>query len=168
MTDSLYLVHHGIKGQKWGVRRFRNEDGTLTDAGKQRYKSDIDSGHRDASTGSLTKEGRKTINNTSENYNKAISGAQRITSGVRQATNTQTRNRYNKRENLTQEEMDSMSNEELRELVTRMNLEQQYSNLTSDNTARSKVQTGLSYAESALAIAGGVVSIVTALKLLNL
>ena len=31
------LCHHGIKGQKWGIRRFQNEDGTLTDAGKKRY-----------------------------------------------------------------------------------------------------------------------------------
>ena len=32
-----YLVHHGIAGQKWGVRRFQNEDGTLTEEGKARY-----------------------------------------------------------------------------------------------------------------------------------
>ena len=32
-----YLEHHGIKGQKWGIRRFQNEDGSLTEAGKQRY-----------------------------------------------------------------------------------------------------------------------------------
>lgn len=31
------LCHHGIKGQKWGVRRFQNEDGSLTPAGKKRY-----------------------------------------------------------------------------------------------------------------------------------
>lgn len=34
------LQHHGIKGQKWGVRRFQNKDGTLTDAGKIRYAID--------------------------------------------------------------------------------------------------------------------------------
>ena len=35
------LYHHGIKGQKWGIRRYQNEDGTLTEAGKARYNADL-------------------------------------------------------------------------------------------------------------------------------
>ena len=31
------LKHHGIKGQRWGVRRYQNKDGTLTNVGKKRY-----------------------------------------------------------------------------------------------------------------------------------
>ena len=45
------LYHYGVKGQKWGIRRYQNKDGTLTAAGKSRrnaeskYKTDEESDH---------------------------------------------------------------------------------------------------------------------------
>ena len=50
--ESTELYHHGIKGQKWGVRRYQNPDGSLTAAGRQRYlgnidKNSIDTAHYD-------------------------------------------------------------------------------------------------------------------------
>lgn len=41
------LYHHGIKGQRWGVRRFQNKDGSLTSKGRKRYGSDKDSAKKE-------------------------------------------------------------------------------------------------------------------------
>ena len=48
MLGSNELYHHGIKGMKWGVRRYQNDDGSLTAAGRKRYFTD---------DGHLTKSG---------------------------------------------------------------------------------------------------------------
>lgn len=37
--DSVYLAHHGVKGQRWGVRRFQNPDGSLKPAGVKRMNT---------------------------------------------------------------------------------------------------------------------------------
>ena len=43
MSYESYLQHHGIKGMHWGIRRYRNSDGTLTDAGRKRYLDKVSS-----------------------------------------------------------------------------------------------------------------------------
>lgn len=42
IPHSDYLEHHGIKGQKWGVRRYQNSDGSYTDAGRKRYSKQLE------------------------------------------------------------------------------------------------------------------------------
>ena len=38
--ENCEFYHHGVKGQKWGVRRYQNKDGSLTPAGKKRYSDE--------------------------------------------------------------------------------------------------------------------------------
>ena len=36
--EKVYLAHHGVKGQKWGVRNYQDYDGSLTAKGRERYE----------------------------------------------------------------------------------------------------------------------------------
>lgn len=61
LNDELY--HHGIKGQRWGVRRFQNEDGTRTAAGKKRHEK----GQNGRTKDTTESKSKKTSNDESSN-----------------------------------------------------------------------------------------------------
>lgn len=74
-SDELY--HHGIHGQKWGVRRFQNPDGTLTEEGKRRYGKAVKETIKSKRYNDM-KEARETLNPAFKTVNKVgggVSGA---------------------------------------------------------------------------------------------
>jgi|GEM_PF-5213497 len=64
-----YLYHHGIKGQKHGVRRFQNEDGSWTEAGRARYGATGNSGK---TVVSRLKDFKNRAINQGKKYNESV------------------------------------------------------------------------------------------------
>ena len=62
------LYHHGIKGQKWGVRRFQRSDGSLTNAGRKRYNEEIETAKKNLS------KAKSDYKAEQSRYNKATAG----------------------------------------------------------------------------------------------
>ena len=72
------LEHHGIKGMRWGVRRYQNQDGSLTSAGKQRYQGP---GSQKKTSGSAIRSGSGSKASTSSG--NGINSKSSQTSGLR-------------------------------------------------------------------------------------
>ena len=110
------LVHWGIKGMRWGVRRYQNKDGTLTPAGRKRYENEL----------SKLKEQERVIKNqkkTQAKFNELDKKRKQLDDLKKGKVSSTTKKSEEapKRKSIT-----DMSDEELQAFVNRMNLEKQY------------------------------------------
>lgn len=106
--DEDYLEHHGIMGQKWGVRRYQNEDGTLTEEGKARYNDGRETTIKGTgkaaaenvksvgkNTATAVKSTGKQVATTTKDFGKNVAGITKtIGKGFRDASKAQ-KNPYN-------------------------------------------------------------------------
>jgi len=137
-----YIVHAGIKGQKWGIRRYQNEDGSLTSLGKERYGkgtgNSLEKDYRTANTQAI-----KTIGDgTSKSLNTAGKAIGDIGNNKSKTVN---RKNYKK-----------LSENELRAKINRLNLERNYGELTGDTK---RVRSGRDWAREVLQTTGAVAGI---------
>lgn len=136
-TDSL--THYGIRGQKWGVRRYQNKDGSLTEAGKKRmYKEQFDSEGKD--TGEKKKyvaDANRWVNEVMTNARNVANDASSAARNVKNISDTASRRSVEKRK--SQMDLNTMSDKEMRDKINRELLERQYRDVfTPKNTSKGK------------------------------
>ena len=156
------LRHHGIKGQKWGVRRYQNEDGSLTAKGKQRY------GSKENFEREYPQESKKKLKKAKQEvdtYKDAAGKAQRGMEEGRQKKNKK------QRENVeadVRERAYKMSDQELRDAVNRLNMEERYAQVMREReyveVGKSKAEKFMDYSLTALNIASTGLAIAIAVK----
>ena len=138
------LEHHGIKGQKWGVRRYQNSDGSLTSAGRRRYSSDALGSARDA-------------------QNAASSAAGRLSSAANRSA-TAARDQAKAKIDLK-----NVSDDDLRKMINRLNMERQYKEMSTETigTGRKALSNILSTTGDILAVGASAASFLAAVAKLK-
>ena len=141
-TDELQ--HHGIKGMKWGKRRFQNADGTLTPLGRFRY-------------------GKA----TTEDYTELHGKVEKASGFVKSAQKYQSDKDHKDYEEKIKTDLKNMTDEELRQVVNRLNMEERYTQVMRSREAevgKSAASEWLEKAGSALAIASSALGMAVTMK----
>lgn len=149
MSNSL--KHHGVIGMKWGVRRYQNKDGTLTNQGKKRYDRDIKENlakKKDSRIDTSIPDVKRWVKEDTERKKRTVDTSFNL---VKEMQNLERESRPKN----TKQRMDlsKMSDKEMRDHINRELLEKQYNNLFAPELA-STISKGRQYAKTTLDVAG--------------
>ena len=142
------LRHHGIKGQKWGVRRFQNSDGSLTIAGRKRYG-----------------DGKGSSVEDYQNAIKKTKAAGESVENIRKFNNDIKRIKDPAMEKRIRKSTETMTDKELQQRVNRLNMEDNYTRMMMN---REQLKQGEDYVNrvldvSAVALRGATTALTIAL-----
>ena len=143
------LQHWGIKGQKWGVRRYQNSDGSLTPAGIKRYRDEAGDIERRLNTNKREM--------TADDYQNAIKKTKSVGEGidsVRKFNDDGKKLKDPAMERRIRKSTEQMSDKELQQRVQRLNMEDNYTRMMMH---REHLQQGEDYVNKMLDVSATVV-----------
>lgn len=119
------LMHWGIKGMKWGVRRYQNKDGSLTTAGKKRYEQEMAKLKEEEKIAKNKLRTQAKLNKLDEKRKEieALKSGKPIAKKTKQSSTPSVK---------------EMSDDELRRVVNRLLMEQQYAKLKPEQVSTGK------------------------------
>lgn len=152
MEHANELYHWGVKGMKWGVRRYQNKDGTLTAAGKKRmYREQFDMESKEKKEQrKYTADANRWVKEDMERSKRLADSSKQLTNDLKNANEKSIKNAKRKQMDLSQ-----MSDKELRDQINRAFLEKQYNDMFNPP----QVSKGREYAGKVLESAGTALAI---------
>ena len=159
ITVNNELKHYGVKGQKWGVRRYQNNDGSLTPEGRKRYSDDGDDRNGGNSGGGNGNHKSNKSGKTKDSVETMSKGINTTKKGVDDLASDRTRQREAEGKRNYRHEATQLTDKELREAVNRLNMEESYAKMMSSryvDAGRTRTDALLSNAGTALTVANTV------------
>lgn len=151
--NNMELLHTGVKGMKWGVRRYQNKDGSLTPLGKKRYAKELaklEAEKKRVHQQELTAKKIKKLDDMRKDLDerkKALKPDDAPEPAKQQKAQPAPQKR----------KLSELSNEEIQAKIDRMNLENRYKTLTQeriDAVSNKEVSTGRKIVNEILIDAG--------------